>query len=167
MTDPRRTIDPGQGPQPYTMTDADRDRYLASASASDLAGAITRPSGDESERYRDRGPGHAAGWSGRQQAAAREIEHLWRAAMPIRGLPRSYSNPLSGGRGEISEEEAAAAQDAWRSYCEAMDEVARCCSTRHANALRMVVVYNEPSTLDRAHWVREALAFLADYWRLR
>jgi hypothetical protein len=59
------------------------------------------------------------------------------------------------------------AQQAWREYSESMDAVAQRCSQRHADALRMVVVHEEPSPLGRAYLVREALTWLADWWKLR
>jgi hypothetical protein len=48
-----------------------------------------------------------------------------------------------------------------------MAEVERQCSEAHANAVRMAVVLHEPSSLGRAYLVREALTFLADWWRLK
>lgn len=154
------------GPQPYTMTDADRDRYLASASASDLAGAITRPSGDESERYRDRGPGHAAGWSGRQQAAARRLEMAWRQALPVSGPPKGFASGCSP-RGSLSDQEAEEATRAWHDYRTAMDEVIRQCGHAHAEALRMAIVYGEAMPLYRAWRVREGLTALAIWWGIK
>ncbi|ONG56980.1 hypothetical protein BKE38_05140 [Pseudoroseomonas deserti] len=59
------------------------------------------------------------------------------------------------------------AQEAWNGYCAAMEDVRRLCSAKHEQALRMVVVYEEPSRLATAWLVREALAHLANFWRLK
>ena len=162
------TIDLSAGPRPSTMSDRERDRLLSSVESSQANHAVTRPSGQHQEPRRlTEDSGSAGGWSPRQQAAARELAHLWRGALPIRGLPRGYCSHLAARRGEIGPEDAKAAQDAWDRYCDAMDQVSAWCSQRHADALRMVIVYGEPSTLARAPLVREALSFLGDYWRMR
>jgi hypothetical protein len=162
MSNQRITIAVGtvQQSRAHITTDADRDRYLLTVAETDTARVITRPSG----RYEDRQPGQAAGWSGRQQAAARKLQGLWRGALPLRGLPMAYGDAGRAGGGC---DDPQAAQEAWDGYCAAMDELVRRCSQRHADAVRLAVVYEEPSTLGRAHMVREGLAFLADWWGVR
>jgi hypothetical protein len=117
------------------------------------------------ERYRDLGEGHAAGWCLRQLGAAEKLEKHWRGALPLRGLPRSFGDWGSSG-GTLNEDQVAACQAAWTAYDTAMGYVERDCGHEHAGALRMVVVYKEPSRLDGAWRVREALTFLADHWGL-
>lgn len=146
----------------YVTTDADRDRALKTVEALGENSYVTRPSGER--RYADPNPGQASGWSGRQQAAARKLQGLWRGALPLRGLPMAYGDAGRAGGGC---DDPQAAQEAWDGYCAAMDELVRRCSHRHAEAVRMAVVYEEPSPLGRAHIVREGLAFLADWWGVR
>jgi hypothetical protein len=159
---------PACGPDAcYVMTDADADYALQVARETDAGGYITRPSGTaEDARYRDRGPGHAAGWTPRQQVAAAKLGGLWKDALKGGCAPTGYSG---GGKaqGNLSEQEEEDAHKAWKEYCEAIGEVERQCSMRHANALRMVIVYAEPSPLERAWMVREGLTFLANWWKLR
>jgi hypothetical protein len=160
-------VDLGQGPKPYFMSDQDRDRLMTAADNSDIAGVITRPSGTvEKAQHRDLGRDQAAGWSPRQQAAARKLSGLWRTALPIRGLPYGFGTDRGGSR-DLTRDEIMEAEEAWVAYRDAMDGVTHRCSLRHAEALRMVVVYEEPSPLDRAWRVREALTWLASAWNLK
>ena len=161
------TIDLSAGPRPYTMSDRERDRLLASVEASQASHAVTRPSGQHQEPRRlAEDSGSAGGWSPRQQAAARRLETAWRKALPISGVPRGYASGCSP-RGSLSEGEADDAAAAWAEYRDAMEEVVRQCGHTHANALRMVVVYGEPSPLGRAWRVRDCLTVLAIWWNIK
>jgi hypothetical protein len=149
------------------MTDSERDQLLATALSSDVASVITRGTGDPGDRHHRRpGEGQAAGWDTLQQLAAYELARLWRAARPIIGGPKGYTG-ASIRRGCVDVDEGQDAQEAWRGYCNAMEEVKRRCSARHEQALRLVVVYEEPSRLATAWLVREALSHLADWWKLK
>jgi hypothetical protein len=153
----------------HITTDADRDRYVSQALATDTAGAITRPSGEARDRHRpDPQPGEMTGWSARQTAAANHLKMLWRAALPIRGMPAGYSDwRRFTDRGRDTNENPEVAQEAWDDYCKAMDELARCTSTAHANAVKAAIVFEDPPTLPRAYLVREGLSFLVTWWKLR
>jgi hypothetical protein len=159
------TVQQGQA---FVMTDTMRDELYIGALAADVAGRFTRPMGKpEDIRKPDPGPGFAAGWSKRQQVAATKLSGLWRSALPLRGLPMAYGDAGRAGGACMTPDQVKAAQDAWDGYCAAMEEVSRRCSHRHAEALRMAVIYEDPSTLSRAYLVREALGHLADWWNLR
>jgi hypothetical protein len=162
LTRPVRTIQQGRA---YVCTDAERDAYLTAAEGGYMAGRYTRPSGEPVPLERSSAAEEAAGWSQQQQAAALQLQAYWRGALPLRGLPGSYSGGKRGG-GEISEEAAEEAQAAWNSYCEAMDAVRHRCSEKHHYWLREAVIYREGIRPAFLHLVREALSFLADEWRI-
>lgn len=81
---------------------------------------------------------YGAGWGGRQRVAAAKLGVLWKAAVPGVAVPGGYAGGGKGG-GTLSEEEEMAVHLAFTAYGEAMDQLERRCSTRHANALRMVI----------------------------
>lgn len=152
------------GVRPWCMSDREAEQMLSTARELDIAGAITRPSGDPETKRQGRVS--STPWAGRQAAAAYELARLWRCALPIRGFPKGYQGALSS-RPELGDGERVDAQAAWDGYCAAMEEVERRCSARHARMLRTVIVYEEPTRLDTAWLVREALDYLADWWGIK
>lgn len=164
MTHHGLTVTVGQVRQSrvYYCSDADRDRFMAAAAAT-MEGVVTRPTGDPVPLEKSSATRQAGGWSPRQQAAARTLADLWRQALPLRGFPGGYAGGGKG-RGEMSEEQAAACQAAWTEYRDTMDAVYARCSPRHEHWLRQAVVYADAVPLGAAHLVREALDWLADEW---
>jgi hypothetical protein len=161
MTRPAGTI--SQSRNFFVCTDEERDQFVLAAYASDVAGVITRPSGESTSLGESAGRGQAAGWNQQQQAAARRLQTYWQKALPLRGLPAGHAG---GGKsaGELSEDQAAECQIAWDLYCDAMAAVKARCSAKHEHWVRQVVVYRDPSPLYAAHLVREALSWLASEW---
>jgi membrane-bound lytic murein transglycosylase B len=160
------TITPGAS---YVCSDADRDRFLASAEATDTARVITRPTGEA--KPLSRSSVEAGGWSSRQQAAMRRLRQLWHAAKIERVQPHGYPTEVCqpytpAGEDTHTPEQVAAATLAYRQYQQAMSDVGQRCSDGHAYWLRQAA-HEEAVPLGAAHLVREALNWLADDWRLK
>ncbi|MCR0981804.1 hypothetical protein [Roseomonas populi] len=150
----------------YVMSDEKRDELYLTALAADVTGRFTRPMGRVEDQPLRREDGYGDGWCRRQRAAAARLGALWKAAVPGIDVPGGYPGGGKGG-GTLSQEEEEAAHVAFKAYSEAMAQVERQCSMQHANAVRMVIIYAEPSPQSRAWMVREALLFLADWWRVK
>jgi hypothetical protein len=150
----------------YVMRDEERDRLYFTALAADRVGRFTRPMGKEEDRA-SRAPmlGEHYGWNPRQQAAARRLASLWKKSLRGLGAPGGYGDRTRGG-GEISDQEAEAATQAFREYSNAMDWLGERCGHRHVEAVRQAVIYESPAPLARSYLAREGLTELASMWRL-
>ena len=155
------TVIPGEA---FTMSDADAERALATARALDQAGALTRPSGER--RFADSSAG-AEGWTGRQAIAARELAKAWRQGIPAAALPCGYRAVAGVSGGVMTADQEKAAGEAWRRYSEGMAEVTRRLGHRHAGAVRMNIIDQQPMALWAVPIVREALEVLAEWWGIR
>ena len=157
------TVTPGGA---YVMSDTIRDTLYLAALTSDRVGRFTRPMGTGEKQAR-RDDGFGDGWDSKQRAAAAKLGALWKAALPALEKPGGYATGGKGGDGNLSPEQEEAAREAWAGYSAAMAEVENGCSMRHANALRTVIIHQDASPSSRAAFVREALAHLGAWWKLR
>jgi hypothetical protein len=151
----------------YVMTDELRDELYIGALAADATGRFTRPMGKPEDRNRRINVGEDYGWNPRQQAAARHLRNLWRRSLRGIGAPGGFGDRTRGGGGEISDEEARDATEAFREYSAAMDWLGARCSARHVGAVRLAVIHEDAPTLGRSYLVQEGLTVLADLWKLR
>lgn len=154
----------------YVCTDTDRDRYLATVHTNDVAGAVTRPSGEPRRLEHSSSERRLAGFSDRQRKAKEQLERYWHDALPGMAKPagyRSHTGQGMSGEHHLSPEEHEATAFAWRAYDAAMDEVTRQCGHTHRSSLFNAAIEGIPPDMDHAWRVRECLTVLADFWRVK
>jgi hypothetical protein len=76
VTEYAGSIRVGTGPQPWCMSEADRDRIMETAAALGGNSYVTRPSGDPVPFDQSRAGASQSPWSQREQAAARRLRKL-------------------------------------------------------------------------------------------
>jgi hypothetical protein len=167
----RGSLNPKVGPQPWCMTDADRDHMMEGAVGGYMAGRYTKPSGEPVPLERASGAGTLPPWSAREQAAARRLRKLWFDAKIERVAPAGYPSEVCQpytpkGEDAHPKEMVEAAIEAYRQFRDAINLAERSLSARHVHWLREVG-YGEAIPVSASHYAQEALHWLADQWNVK
>lgn len=165
------SINRSTGPQPWCMSDADRDRIMETAAALGGNSYFTRPSGEPVPLEQSRAGASQSPWSQREQAAARRLRKLWYDAKIERVAPAGYPSEVCqpySPKGEDSypKEMVEAAIQAYREFRAVTNLAEQRLSARHVHWLREVG-YSEAIPMAASHYAREALGWLADEWGIK